>query len=272
MRPRQLRNYRVRRLESLGARVRRLWRRLSGGPYKAQRVYRVRVGEVDAKRIVVSHASEAKRLEASLDALRPTRLLPAVIARYRNELWVEYLEGLPLPGAGPPPVAALAELLGILYAQPSRCIEGQSRELAEPVERNLELLERSGVIDSACRSRLRDRADAWSPDRAWLGYDYLDLRRANLLEVDGGLRLIDVESVVSDELLGTGAARAWLRWPGLERSALLKALARPEVPDFEGYADFLELRFLSRWTLRCLLQRKAHLVEPTLFQMLAQRA
>jgi len=236
-------------------------------------VYRVRVGGLDAKRIVVAHASEAERVEAALEELRATRVLPAVIARYRNELWVEYLEGRPLPDAGPPPVGALGELLGTLYAHGSRCIEGQSEQLAEPVERNLELLERCGLVDSPCRRRLAERARAWSPDRAWIGYDYLDLRRANLLQVDreGRLRLIDVESITSNELIGTGAARAWLRWPGLERVQFLDALARPEVPDFGGYVDFLELRFLSRWALRCLLQRKAHLVDAALFDALAER-
>ncbi len=82
---------------------------------------------------------------------------------------------------------------------------------------------------------------------------------------------MDLESFRERELIGTGAARAWLRWPGLKRDTLLAEIGSSDVPPFGNYADFLELRYLARWSVRSLLQRKLRSLDPARFEVLGDR-
>ena len=127
-----------------------------------------------------------------------------------------------------------------------------------------------GILDADVQRALEARGLADPPPALWRGIDYLDARPENFLrDGDGRLRIIDLESVAADEVQGTGAARAWLRWPGVSREALLREVARCGGPDLSPAAAFLELRFATAWTLRSLLMRKPKLVDPALFRRLA---
>ena len=263
--------YRKQRLEAYAERLRRVYRSLAGGSKKLQRVYRVSIRGLDAKLIKLAHASEAARVEELLEQLRSTCVAPGVIARDGSDLWVEFLQGRPLSCSEVPPVGELGKVFRKLYCQAPQMISGCADNLADEVVRDLENLESAGLFDHACRCRLEERARAWAPDLAWIGFDYLDARPANLLQTPGGLRIVDVESLCDGELIGTGAARAWSRWPHVERESLLSAIAAPAVPDFASYADFLELRFLARWTLRWVLHRKLRLIEAGGFEIISRR-
>jgi hypothetical protein len=244
-------------------------RQASGGSRKRQRVYKLSLRGLQAKQIVVGDAAEAHRVEDILWRLSSTGIVPGLIACYGDELWVEYIEGAPLHASEPPPTRALGALFRTLYTESVEV--GPATDLLAPVCRDLAVLRAAGLLSSETRDALEARAEGWLPQRVWRGFDYVDARPANLLTTSEGLRIIDVESLVAGEVLGTGAARAWLRWPGLERDALLAAIAAPDVPDFAAYADFLELRYLARWGVRCALQRKPHLIKPHHFDALSAR-
>jgi hypothetical protein len=264
--------YRQRRLEPFVQRLKRLRTRVRGGHAKQQTVHLVEVGELRAKRVSFAHASQAAAVEAALEALRDTGVAPEPIARYANELWVEFVEGTPLDASAPPPVRELARVFQDLYRIGEAEVARGDRDFAREVVRDLELLRAAGVIDAGTHAGLERRVEASCPVRVFTGCDYVDARPGNFLRTpEGRLRIIDVESLVCGELIGTGAARAWLRWPGLERESLLSELATHGVPRFADYADFLELRFVARWTKRCLLQRKLQLVDPGLLRSLATR-
>jgi hypothetical protein len=264
--------YRQKRLEPFVQRLKRLRAHLRGGHVKKQTVHLVEVGELRAKRVAFAHASQAALVEDALDALRDTGVAPQPIARYANELWVEFVEGTPLDSSARPPVQQLARVFQDLYRIGAAEVVRGDRDFAREVVRDLGVLRAAGVIDAGTHARLERRVETTCPVRAFTGCDYVDARPGNFLRTpEGRLRIIDVESLVCGELIGTGAARAWLRWPGLEREALLSELAALGVPRFADYADFLELRFVARWTKRCLLQRKLQLVEPGLLRRLATR-
>jgi hypothetical protein len=264
--------YRQSRLEPFAQRLKRLRVRMGGGLVKRQTVHLVQVGELRAKRVTFAHASQAAAVERVLDDLRERGIAPQPIARYANELWVEFVEGTPLDASAPPCVEALGHVFRELYRAGAGDGAQDGRPHAREVARDLHALRAAGVIDDATHARLEQRALAWCPSRVFTGLDYADARPANFLRTaDGRLRIIDVESLVSDELIGTGAARAWLRWPGVGREELLSELAADGVPRFADHADFLELRFVARWTKRCLLQRKLRLIEPGLLRTLAAR-
>jgi hypothetical protein len=262
-------SYRKRRLEPWMQHLRRIERALRGGHVKRQRVYRVTIEGRDLKQIVFPEAAQAERTAALLDALADTGLLPRRIARYQNELWVEFIAGRDLDPRAPAPAAELGALFAALYTRAPRPLEQPERLRAE-VGQQLALLRDIGVLDAGTLQALEARRLADPLPRLWRGYDYLDARAGNFLrDASGRLRIVDLESVAADEPLGTGAARAWLRWPGLSREALCAEIARAGGPDLGPAAAFLELRFAAAWTLRSLLMRKPKLVEPALFRRLA---
>ena len=262
-------SYRKRRLEPWVQRLRRIERSLRGGHVKRQRVYRVTVAGRDLKQIVFADAALAERTAALLESLRETGLLPRKIARYANELWVEFIDGAELDPQAQAPQPELAALFATLYATGPR-LPADALALRAEVEGQLGLLRELGVLDQGLQRTLRGRALSGPPPPLWRGVDYLDARPGNFLRDGGGrLRIIDLESVAADEVQGTGAARAWLRWPGISRDALVQEIARRGGPDLAPAAAFLELRFAASWTLRSLLMRKPKLVDPALFRRLA---
>lgn len=262
-------SYRKRRLEPWIQHLRRVERALRGGHVKRQRVYRVTIEGRDLKQIVFPEAAQAERAAALLDALADTGLLPRRIARYANELWVEFIAGTELDPAAPAPGAELGALFATLYARAPHPLADAAPLRAE-VALQLQLLREVGVLDAQTQRALETRCLAGPAPALSRGYDYLDARPGNFLrDASGRLRIIDLESVAADEPQGTGAARAWLRWRGLSRDALCAEIVRHGGPDLAPAAAFLELRFAAAWTLRSLLMRKPKLVEPALFRRLA---
>lgn len=265
---RRVTSYRKRRLEPWVQRLRRIERSLRGGHAKRQRVYRVTIAGRDLKQIVFPESAQAERTGALLEALGDTGLLPRRIARYQNELWVEFIEGAALDPGAPAPQQELAALFATFYARGPRAVADAAPLQAE-VATQLRLLRDFGVLDAATLRGLETRCLRDPPPALWRGIDYLDARPGNFLrDAAGRLRIIDIESVAADELLGTGAARAWLRWPGVSREALLREVALKGGPELAPAAPFLELRFAAAWTLRSLLMRKPKLVDPALFRRL----
>jgi len=263
-------SYRKRRLEPWVQRLRRIERSLRGGTVKRQRVYRVTIEGRDLKQIVFPDASQAERTAQRIEALADTGLLPRRVARYANELWVEFIDGSPLDASAAAPEAELAALFAAFYTRDPRAAEGESRALRDEVAGQLRWLRDFGVLDAETLRGVEARGLAEPLPALWRGFDYLDARPGNFLRDPAGrLRIVDLESVAADEVLGTGAARAWLRWPGVSREGLLRGIAQAGGPDLAPAAAFLELRFAVGWTLRSLLMRKPKLVDPALFRRLA---
>lgn len=264
-------SYRRRRLEPLSQRVRRALQRIAGGEAKTQRVYRVEIGELSLKQIVMPRAVIAERLALLLERFREARITPALVARYGSELWLEFLEGDPV-AAEPAPVDELARIFATLYRETPRLVTRRERDFCAEIERDLEFLGGAGLLSDAQHAALRDRARKWCPEQAWVGHDYSDPRPANFLWTEAReLRVIDVESLQDDALLGAGAVRAALRWPGLSREALFARLESQGAAPFLAYLDFVELWFVTGWTKRCILQRKQRLVDLELLSSLAER-
>jgi hypothetical protein len=264
-------SYRRRRLEPAVQRVRRFVQRLRGGFDKRQRVYAVDIAGARLKHLVLPDACVAGEIARNLEDLAPLAIFPRLVARYRNELWMEFVEGAPLNG--PAPLEELARLFAALYKLDARRVTRMERGYDGEAARDVALLGELGVIGRDVAQRLVAFAARSAPDNAWVGYDYNDPRPQNFLRgANGALRALDVESIRRDVLIGTGVARAALRWPGLDRTRLLARLAELGAPDFGSYLDFLELAFVAAWTKRCVLQRKTRLIDRGLLERMAARA
>jgi hypothetical protein len=115
-----------------------------------------------------------------------------------------------------------------------------------------------------------DRIGAIARERApaavWVGYDCTDAILKNFVWERGGrLRAVDVESLGADVLLGSGAAKASVRWLGDRRGDFLARLRELGSPDFESYFDFVELSFRAFWQKSSFLEKKRHFVDPAIF-------
>ena len=122
-----------------------------------------------------------------------------------------------------------------------------------------------GVVAQDKHRELLAIAEREAPKEVWLGYDCDDLIRKNfVLESEGRVRMIDVESLGADRLLGWGVAKACVRWLGERRDPFLEQLAQRGVPDFRSYFPFVELCFVAYFLKNSLLEGKRRFVEPAL--------
>jgi hypothetical protein len=251
------------RLEPLKQRVGRFADRVLGRRWvKYQRVYLVEVGDLRVKRIEMADSARAETKEAALRQLAGHGILPALVARHHADLWVEYVEGRRVRADDADLPDRLAVLLGALYGT-ATLAPTTGRFAADAVRADLDLLARAGVLPRHTTDSVESLLAPLAPEAVWVGYDHTDLLTKNMLRrEDGSLCLIDVESAVANEAVGTGFAKACTRWIGPRRDEFILALQRqPGLPDFLDYFPFVEMRFLASWSKRSLLLDKPKLVQ-----------
>jgi hypothetical protein len=260
--------YRQQRLESRGRRLGRILRRVfTPGYVKQQRAYRVELDGLTVKRLVVEDSHIAQQIASNLRAFEATHTVPAVIACFKNEIWVEYLEGSPVQQSDARLPTALAAMFARVYALNARRCDPRELGLDRELLGNLRFLEQAGVLQTDACTELTQWADATVPRSVWIGHDYTDPRPSNFLwNVDEDLLIIDIESLASDCLIGCGAAKALVSWMAPQRVEFLAELKRRCAPEFLLYFSFTELYFLARWHKRSVLHRKPWLVQPALFE------
>lgn len=231
---------------------------------KSQRRRFVRVNGQICKRLLLHDSHLAAEIERNLEAFGPSVMFPPLITRFENEIWVEFIPGEKLTRSDDRVVAAMAGFYSALYARAPRQVALAETPYADRVQRDLRFLHRAGLIDEATWRDLAAAAEALAPPRLWLGFDYVDPVLKNFIwRADSGrLCAVDVESLVCDQPLGTGIAKAAVHWLDPAQRAGLLARLDPAVPDFRADLPFVELAFLARWTKTKLLTGKTHLVDP----------
>ena len=266
------------RLEPARQRLKRFLQRLQGNrTVKNQSVYRVEIGSRVYKRIVFDDPTKALNIGRLLKIFQDCELLPSYVAHQGTELWVEFLEGSPVKTLTPNTLSELARIYAALYSRDfvQRSIE--SGPWLQDLDFDLDFLHGTQVLSDGLHAGLRKRMIDWTPQHVWVGYDYSDPRAANMLEcADGSHRFIDVESLVENRLLGSGAVKACYRWLLGERDTFLSLLKNDLQKDDAGppvweTMPFVELCSLSEWTRRSVLLNKPNLIRPTLFEDLLRR-
>jgi hypothetical protein len=261
------------RLEPIRQRIKRFALSTFTGRFvKRQRVYRVTLGTKHFKRIVFAGSERPIRIAKALGALEDTGIFPRLYARYDEELWVGYLEGTPVHRDDTDVINDFAELIAVLYKADARETATRETNFRSESHADLELLCDAKVLDAETTAGCLDLFTRFTPERIWLGYDYGDALLKNLLRCeDGKIRFIDVESIRSNAVLGTGIAKALIRWVGDDRERLLDRLEALGAAPFRAYLPAVELSFLAAWTKRSLLQRKDTLIRPEPFRELLAR-
>jgi hypothetical protein len=259
------------RQRSLHPLSRRLRDAIRGGllrrPPRSQRVYLVSIRGRRYKRVVLPDAHHAAQVAARLREFGPARIYPSLILEREREVWVEFVEG-ERPASGTPDVVdGIADLLAVLLRRAPALRPLAETPFRHDLDVDLRFLADVGVLAPDAAAALRKRADALAPGSVWVGYDCTDAILKNFVRTpEGDIRAVDVESLGAGQLLGSGAAKACLRWLGPERERFLGRLRAAGVPDFTGYLPFVELCFLAFWTKSSFLEGKSRFVDPALFE------
>lgn len=257
--------FRQRSLHPLSRRLRDALRLGRGA--RRQRVYAVEVGGRRYKRVVLADAHQAAVIASRLRHFGPEGIYPALILERERELWLEFVEGVPLAAPSSQAVTGLARVLAVLQRREPRLVPLAHTPWLHALQVDLRFLGDVGVLSDASARRLSARAERIAPALVWLGYDCSDAIAKNFVRTpQGRVRAVDVESLGADQLIGWGPAKACLRWLAGERETLLAALRAEGAPDFQGYFEFVELAFLAFWTKSCLLEGKRRFVAPAAFE------
>jgi hypothetical protein len=239
---------------------------------KRQRVYRVTIDGKRLKRLVFDGAERPIRIGAALAAFDRADIFPRLYAQYDNELWVGYLEGTPVGRSDDGVLEDFAELISILYRTGSKEVATSETSFDGAFDADLELLRETHLLESGLADDCAAVFANFAPERIWTGFDYGDALLKNLLRCeDGKIRFIDVESIRTDAVLGTGIAKSLVRWIGNDRTKFLDRLESSGAAPFRPYLPAVELSFLAAWTKRSLLQRKDGLVSAEPFRDVVTR-
>ena len=237
----------------------------SNRPPRSQRVYQVSIGAARFKRIVFADSHQAAVVAARLQTFASERIYPGLVFERERELWVEFIEGERVQRVDDPLIDALAVLLCVLMKRSPRRVALRETPWLANLELDLAFLARVGVLADAETQRLGAVARERAPAEVWVGYDCTDAILKNFVWAEGrALRAVDVESLGADVLLGSGAAKAAVRWLGDRRGDFLARLKELGAPDFEPYFDFVELAFRAFWQKSSFLEKKRRFVDPKL--------
>lgn len=238
---------------------------LLGGVGKSQAVYFVDHNGQRYKRVVFGDSRQAEIVEADLRAVPLGTRFPRLIERHENEVWVEFVPGRRADLADAADLDLIAGFFADLYAAGSEEIALARTSWHQQLHTDLWFLGRSGVLTPERAEDLTRLADAIKPDLVLHGFDYVDPVGKNFVVADHGLMAIDVESLQSRRLLGTGVAKCRVHARGLNVDAFIRAVLEKGAPDFSHQYRYVELCFLAGWTKRKLLTGKRHYVQPDRF-------
>lgn len=230
---------------------------------KSQKAYFLTLNGHRYKRLVFGDAWQAAQIERELDHFEPGVGFPPLVLRHENELLLGYVDGRPFNGSDAADRERLARFYAALYRRDPRRVAAADLPLAARLRRDLQFLVDAGALDARDLPALQSRAESLQPDELWLGFDYVDPVEKNFVCTGTEVAAVDVESLHSNEALGTGIAKARVHWLGeAQTTPFLASMTAAGAPDLSGQLPYVELCFLAGWTKRKVLQGKRHFVQP----------
>jgi hypothetical protein len=220
------------------------------------------------KRLILRDSFLAAEIERNLLRFGPSRRIPPFVIRYEHEIWVEYVDGARLTQPDAAAATDLAAFYAEVNARLARRLPLEETRFHGCLQLDLRFLHKVGMLDDAACREILETAERLKPAEVWVGFDYTDpvmknfVRRAD----DGAICAVDVESLEYDQLIGTGAAKACLRWMEPHRHSFLTAYGRTDAPDFRPYFDYVELCFLVGYKKLMFMERKWKYLDPGVFE------
>jgi len=235
---------------------------------KAKSLHFVSINGQQFKRLVLCDSYLAFEIERNLECFRGVGIFPNIVIRYEREIWVEFVEGLPIKEIDEPLVGKMANFYGHLYSEAPRLVETNTTIFPDRLDRDLHFLNQIGIVSDGLLGELRKSVDILRPNHCWIGFDYTDPVRKNFVlnPKTQLLCAVDVEGLVSEYLIGMGAAKALVRWLNPFKEEFLRLTAVNGAPDFQAYYGFVELCFLAQWMKRAFFERDWKAIKPAYFE------
>lgn len=253
----------------LGKRVKYFLSRLFGTRLqKAKGLHYVTVNGHRFKRLILCDSFLATQIEEYLEAFQESGYFPPLIARYEHEIWLDYVEGVPIRSVDEDFVLKIAEFYATMYGANPALVNARQSPFPERLLLDLRFLLQIGVLPQATYKDLQVAVADLIPDQVWVGYDYTDPVLKNFLQrsENGRICVVDVDGLAGNQLLGIGVAKACVRWLGPYRSLFFSAIANHGAPDVQKYFSFVELCFLAKWMKRAFLEHDWKVIDSTLFE------
>lgn len=253
---------------SLKKRARYILSRLFGTRLlKSQSLYFVTMNGWRFKRLILRDSYLASQIERNLECFGASQHFPLLVTRFENEIWVEFIDGIPIQQVDEGVVEKIADLYATVYTGRSRPVDAAESPFPRRLQQTLRFLNQMGVLTEGAYRELDAAAERLTPKQIWVGFDYTDPQLQNFVitREDGRVCAVDVESLRDEQLIGVGVARACESWlePFLE--VFFERLAREGVPDFQSYFPLVELYLLAAQTKMHFLEKKWKNIDPTLF-------
>ena len=225
-------------------------------------------GQQRYKQVQFVSVSEARRVEDILRSTHGSGLFPTLIHRLEHTLWVRFVSGKSFAADDPEHLDAVYRFFAALYAQQPRRIDLRETDLKDRVRTHIETLQEVGLLDADRARRLLKLAVDLEPESVWVGLEYVDSLRRNLIVAETGVVGIDIEAARHEQLLGIGLAKARLRWLDEPTGPILERLTELGAPDLCEQYPYAYLVFLARYGVESLFRSKPGRVPPSAFDAL----
>ncbi len=227
---------------------------------KSQKLFFVSSGDYRAKRLVLSDTHLAAEIEHNLLRFRDLSLFPRPVFRYERELWLEFVAGQRPQAKDGEFHQQLGSFYAALYGRDARRVTPAESIFPARLDCDLDFLAGVGVLSPEERKDLGAAAERLEPAALWVGFDYTDpvLKNFVLEPVALGrrIRAVDVESLERDQLLGTGIAKALVRWlEDPERGEILEQ-AEAAAPGLRDAFPYVRLCFEAHYAVQMVLEQK----------------
>lgn len=238
---------------------------------KNQQAYELLLNGHRYKRLRVPDSYIATQLERNLSVFQDTGIFPQLVRTEGNELLLEFIEGESIEKADQQVAERISSVFAAIYKAKPRWVRTMDIDTTRRTQTNLQFLSNVGVLDHDTGLKLEKILSDSVPSHVWQGYDYTDAYLKNLIRShDGKIRIIDVESIRHDYLLGSGIVKILSTWAGPHREIVFSTLREQCAPDFTEYLTYVELCFLLNWVAQAYLHGKKKILKMNLFEKFVQ--
>jgi hypothetical protein len=235
---------------------------------KAKSIHFVTVNGHRFKRLILCDSFLATEIEQHLEGFRGSGYFPPFVARYEHEIWFEFVEGIPIRSVDEDLVLKIAEFYATVYGKNPILLNATQSPFPSRLIQDIHFLRQIDVLTQDSYRDLHSAVPDLIPEQVWVGYDYTDPVLKNFIQRpdNGQICVVDVDGLAGNQLLGTGVAKACVRWLGPYQSMFFSSLTNQGAPDFQKYFNFVELCFLAKWMKRAFLEHDWKVIDSTLFE------